>query len=205
MFNNSICSGCKGGKVSPRIVWFAAIAGVLSASSSTSAQTPPICEEEQGRAFDFWVGDWDIRQRIRREDGTYLALPARTSVSRALDGCALVEHWQGEVQFFWEGMQEPEPMKAISVRAYDPRTREWNIYWMDTRSRRFDTPYVGNFAGDRGDFYREWETPEGRRIGRIRFSVVSRDSVSWSLAVSTDERQNWTTMWSMEMRRLGRE
>ena len=193
-----------GRRVSPTILWSAAIVGVWFATSLSSAQSLTTCEDAQARVFDFWVGDWDIRQSILREDATFVTLPAKTSVSLVLDGCALVEYWEGHVQFFWEGMQEPEPMKAISVRAYDPRRSEWNIYWMDTRSRRFDTPYVGNFAGDRGDFYREWETPEGRSVGRIRFSHVLPDSVNWSLAVSSDGRQNWTTIWSMEMRRARR-
>jgi hypothetical protein len=115
----------------------------------------------------------------------------------------LIEYWEGEVQFFWERMEKPEMMKAISVRAYEPRTKKWYIHWMDTRSRHFDAPYVGDFADSRGEFYREWRTPEGTQVGRITFSNISRDSVSWSLAVSSDGRQSWTTMWMMEMRRAG--
>lgn len=182
-----------------------AIVGALSSTtSSSSAQSLARCGEAPARAFDFWVGDWNIRQRILREDGTYLEFPAKTSVSLALDGCALIEYWEGEVQFFWEGMEKPEMMKAISVRAYDPRTKKWHIHWMDTRSRHFDTPYVGDFADSGGVFYREWQTPEGARVGRITFSSISRDSVSWSLAVSSDGRQSWTPIWMMEMRRAGK-
>jgi hypothetical protein len=177
-----------------------------ASSTTRSATTPGLvpCGEAPARAFAFWVGDWNIRQQILREDGTYLELPAKTSVTVALDGCALIEHWEGEVQFFWEGMQKPESMKAISVRAYEPQTRKWYIHSMDTRSRRFDTPYVGDFADSRGEFYREWSTPAGTQIGRIVFSNVSADSLHWSLAVSSDGRQSWTTLWIMEMRRAGR-
>ncbi len=152
-------------------------------------------------AFDFWIGDWDIRQQILRADGTWLELPAQTSVTPALDGQALIEHWQGTVEFFWEGMGTPEAMKGLSVRAYDPKTRRWYIHWMDTRSPRFQDPYVGTIADGHGEFFRKWETPEGKRVGRITFSQATPDSVTWMLAVSRDEGRTWQDIWKMAMRR----
>lgn len=179
------------------------VPGVPSMGSAL-AQSPGTCDAPEARAFDFWVGDWDISQRILRQDGTWLEAPAKTSVAPALDECALVEHWEGKVQFFWEGMRAPEAMKGLSVRAWDPRAKEWSIYWMDTRSRRFDTPYVGHFADGRGEFFREWEGPDGPRVGRISFADITPDAVNWSLAISSDGRRTWTTLWTMAMRRAGR-
>jgi hypothetical protein len=198
------CCPFLGRKALPAVCCFVAIGGTLSTTWSSGAQSLAPCGEAPARAFDFWVGDWNIRQQILREDGTYVELPAKTSVSVVLDGCALIEYWEGKVEFFWERMEKPELMKAISIRAYEPRTMKWYIHWMDTRSRHFDTPYVGDFTDGRGEFYREWTTPEGTRIGRIAFSNVPPDSVSWNLAVSSDERKSWTTMWMMEMRRAGK-
>lgn len=159
------------------------------------------CTGPEARAFDFWIGEWDIVQRFLRQDGTWLELPARTSVTTTLDGCALVEHWSGDVLFFWEGMQKPEPMKGFSVRAYDPESGAWNIHWMDTRSPTFGSPYVGTIQAGRGEFFREWQTPQGRRVGRITFSEGRQNSVNWALAISSDERRTWQTIWSMAMRR----
>lgn len=72
--------------------------GIFSVIVTSIAQSPLDCGGPQARAFDFWIGEWDIRQRILKEDGAYLELPAKTSVSIALDGCALIEHWEGEVK-----------------------------------------------------------------------------------------------------------
>lgn len=152
-------------------------------------------------AFDLWIGDWRIQQKILRQDGTWLELPAKTSVSSALDGRALIEHWQGDIQFFWEGMQSVEPMEGLSVRSYDPGTGEWSIYWMDSRTPRFDSPYMGVFTDGRGEFFREWETPQGKHIGRITFSDITTDSVHWELAVSSDEGHTWRAIWIMNMGR----
>lgn len=159
------------------------------------------CNSPESREFDFWIGDWNIRQKVMRQDGTWLALDARTSVSPALDGCALIEHWEGKVQFFWEGMRSVQPMKGLSVRSYDPATGKWFIHWMDSRTPHFGTPYTGNFQEGKGEFFSEWETSQGKRMGRITFSNITRGSVHWELAISSDEGQTWTTIWVMEMSR----
>ena len=168
------------------------------------------CLSSEARAFDFWIGDWSIRQKILRQDGTWLELNAKTSVSSILDGCALLEHWEGDVQFFWEGMQTVERIKGLSVRSYDPEVGNWNIYWMDSRNPQFGAPYSGNFVAGRGEFFREWDTPNGKRVGRITFSDITAASVHWELAISSDEGQNWSTLWTMDMicagkRRTGRD
>jgi hypothetical protein len=72
---------------------------------------------------------------------------------------------------------------------------------MDTRAPRFGAPYAGTFVSGRGEFFREFETPEGRRVGRITFSDIAADSVAWELAISTDDRKTWQTLWTMDMRR----
>jgi hypothetical protein len=169
------------------------------APAASLSDASPACEGADG--FDFWIGDWRIEQRLLQEDGEWLALPARTSVRRALGGCALIEHWHGDVRFFWEGMREPQSMEGLSVRAFDPRTGEWSIHWMDTRSPRFERPYVGRIAEGSGEFFREWDSAQGRRKGRIAFSNPDPRRVEWSLAVSSDDGRTWTTLWTMTMHR----
>lgn len=172
----------------------------LATAHAAARETGP-CTSQAARAFDFWIGDWTIEQKIRARDGSWLTLPARTSVTSALDGCALVERWEGEVQFYWEGMEAPAAIRGLSVRAFDPASGEWHIHWMDTRSPRFGPPFTGGFLGGRGEFTRERDSPEGRQLTRITFSDVSEDSVHWELAVSADGGTSWSTLWIMDMRR----
>jgi hypothetical protein len=176
-------------------------AGLLVASAAEGSPEAAHESADQTRAFDFWIGEWDIRQQILKADGSWHSFDAHTSVAPALEGRALVEHWKGDVQFFWEGMTKPQTIEGLSVRAYDEKRGEWLIHWMDSRRPSFGDPYAGNFAGGRGDFFREWSTPQGNRVGRIVFSNISADSVRWELAVSSDNRKTWATLWVMEMRR----
>jgi hypothetical protein len=181
-----------------KLILQAIVAMTAATCCAQSIESTPAME---ARAFDFWIGDWNIQQKILQKDGTWLELKARTSVSKTLNGSALIEHWEGQVQFFWEGMQKPELMKGLSVRAYDPQTRKWYIHWMDTRRPFFGTPYSGGFDQGRGEFFRTWQTPEGERMGRITFSNISSNSVDWELAISKDDGKSWSTLWTMHMER----
>ncbi len=173
----------------------------VDAAAASKPLMPTSCDSQTQRQFDFWIGNWRIKQRILRKDGEYIELPASTRVSKILNGCAILERWQGEVQFFWEGMTAPQAMTAISVRAVDPDTGHWRIHWMDSRTPRFGVPYQGGFKGDRGEFTRTVVTASGTQWGRIVFERRDEAHVSWSLSISTDDGAHWRTLWLMEMHR----
>lgn len=178
------------------------VACAASRAASTRLGSEPLgCRDPGARGFDFWAGSWDIRQQLLQSDGTWLELPAATRVYPILGGCALAEEWSGPVQFSWEGMSTPEPMRGYSVRIFDPAATTWSIFWMDSRTRRVDSPYVGGFAGGRGEFFREWTSPAGRRMGRISFESLKPDTVLWELAVSSDGGGTWVAIWTMAMHR----
>ncbi len=157
------------------------------------------CTQPQARQFDFWIGEWQIHQKLLQADGSWLSLKAETKVSPTLDGCALVESWSGEVLFFWEGMKKPEPLQGYSVRAYDPQTGKWFIHWMDTRSPRLTT-FEGSFEGNQGVFQHTSVGADGKpQVRRIVFSHITAASVRWELAISSNQGATWQPLWVMEM------
>lgn len=159
------------------------------------------CSEKEHRQFDFWLGDWSIKQKILKADGKWFEADAETSVKPALDGCALVENWSGEVLFFWEGMKTPETIKGLSVRAYNAKTKKWTINWMDTRGLEFGA-HAGGFTESKGEFFRTVKNPDGNEMKtRITFSDITKSSVHWDLAVSSDSGETWRTLWIMAMTR----
>ncbi len=177
------------------IVIFALVWLTFSRSSVADCRAPDYHQ------FDFWIGDWTIKQKIRRADGGWFEADATTTVSPILGGCALVEHWKGDVLFFWEGMKEAEPLQGFSVRAYDPKTKQWILSWMDSRRPRFGE-FVGGFSDGRGEFFKKSSTPDGKQTTtRITFSDITQSAVHWDLAVSSDAGKSWQILWVMEMTR----
>ena len=146
--------------------------------------------------FDFWLGTWDIDQKIKQPGGEWQSYKARTTVTSDLDGHIITEHWEGTVCLPWENMTAPEYRKALSVRSFDPVTQQWSIHWIDTRNRRFVPTYSGTFQNGRGDFYvqmREEQT-------RISFYDITPHTLQWSF--STYRQNEWQELWTMSMTRL---
>jgi ketosteroid isomerase-like protein len=144
-------------------------------------------------AFDFWLGTWDVAQRIRAGDA-YERYAATDRVTPTGHGCVVAEDWRGTVRFPWAGMQEPTALHGASLRIFDPGSGAWTIFWIDDLSGRFGRPFIGRFEGRTGDFFQDAAT-EGAPTRRIRF----RDdggTVDWELAVRTAP-ENWTPIWTM--------
>jgi hypothetical protein len=160
----------------------------------------PACQSTAFGAFDFWLGAWAIEQKLPAGDGEWRTLPARNQVTKSRDGCSVIEHWHGQVQFPWEGMTSPEHIWGFSVRAYDPKQGIWRIYWMDQRRPYFETPFVGSVLDRRGEFYREPSDSSHQRRMRLIMHAVGGDHVHWQLSAE-GQPGTWTPIWIMEMTR----
>ena len=83
-----------------------------SALSQTQQPPPPPCQEDIYRAFDFWLGTWDVTT----PDGQ----PAGTNViSEQEGGCLLLEEWTS----VGGGTGQ-------SYNFYDPGLEKWRQLWV---------------------------------------------------------------------------
>jgi hypothetical protein len=92
----------------------------------------------------------------------------------------------------------------MSFRFFDPTTRQWSIYWADSRRPGLlDPPVVGSFTGDTGVFEGD-DTFKGKPI-RVRFtwSRVATPSPRWEQAFSDDGGETWETNWVNDFTRIG--
>lgn len=147
--------------------------------------------------FDFWLGRWDVRNRrlARRLAGSddWDQFDSKVA-ARALPGGL------GNEDVFCTAYGGG--FVAMSFRFYDPDTRQWAIYWADSRRPgRLDPPVVGSFSGDTGIF-EGTDTLRGRPI-RVRFtwSRVTTDTPRWEQAFPDDDGRTWETNWIMDFTR----
>lgn len=75
------------------------------------AATPP-CAEGPYRQFDFWVGEWDVRDAEGKTAGV-------NRVTSEENGCVIIEHWSSA-----------QGGHGQSYNYYDPATQEWNQLWI---------------------------------------------------------------------------
>jgi hypothetical protein len=148
----------------------------------------------QPRDFDFLVGHWQVHNRRLRKrlvgSNDWYEFDATMQAHVLLDGCVSVD----EIHFPSEGFG------GCTVRTLDRESRQWSIYWINSRIGRLFPPVHGGFDGARGEFYGEDED-DGRPV-KVRF-IWRRgtDTTHWEQAFSFDG-ETWETNWVMDSRRI---
>jgi hypothetical protein len=149
------------------------------------------------RDFDFWMGSWNVRNRLLRarlQGSDEWDEFASTVVARPiLDGLGN----EDEFRTSWGG-----GFVAMSFRFFDPASRRWSIYWADARRPGLlDPPVIGGFAGDTGIFEGP-DTFEGRPIVvRFVWSRVTTPTPRWEQSFSEDGGETWELNWTMDFTR----
>jgi hypothetical protein len=147
--------------------------------------------------FDFLVGEWRVsHRRMKRDSHEWIEFEGTCSNHKSMNGQANIEE---------HTLNSPSgTYRAIALRSYDPKTRQWAIWWLDSRypSGPLDPPVRGRFEQGVGTFYSD-ETLAGKPI-RVRFiwSEITPNSARWEQAFSSDAGRTWETNWIMQFRRM---
>jgi hypothetical protein len=148
--------------------------------------------------FDFEVGEWRVHHRVKRptDSQQWLEFDGTCSTRSLMDGRANVEDHL---------FNKPAGVtRGVGLRAYDPKTAQWAIWWIDGRDPfgALDPPVIGHFDNGVGTFYSDG-TFDGKPI-RTRFiwSHITPTSARWEQAYSFDAGQAWETNWIMDFRRV---
>ena len=149
----------------------------------------------QEHGFDFLVGSWRVHHRVLRPDGSWLEFDGTCANWALMSG-------QGNVED--HTFNRPSGVThAIGLRAYDPKTSQWAIWWVDSRDPHLpmDPPVKGHFENGVGKFYSDGMVNGKPTRTRFIWSQITPTSARWEQALSSDGGQTWETNWIMEWRR----
>ena len=120
----------------------------------------------EARQFDFWIGDWAVRE----PDGS---LAGHNRIEPILGGAALREAWQGE-----------SGHAGTSLNAWDPISGVWRQAWTDVN---------GFWLWLEGGFQGEAMILEGELPSQADPTQLVRHRISWSLIEGDPDqlRQHW--------------
>jgi hypothetical protein len=150
--------------------------------------------------FDFLNGDWKTQHRVLKErlagSSEWLEYDGLFSQRPLLDGWANT----GDNLF-----NKPDgAYRGVSLRAYDPKTGQWAVWWVDGRhpSNSVDPPTKGRFKNGVGTFYSE-DTLRGRPVRlRVVWTHPTPNTAHWEQALSADGGKTWELDWVTEFTRL---
>jgi hypothetical protein len=163
-------------------------------AATAHAQTAPAREavvRDGQRDFDFEIGTW--KTRLSR-----LVDPLTGSKTWAsYEGTTVVRKvWDGRANLVELDVEGPAGrIEGLSLRLYNPRTRQWSLNFSNRASGILSPPTIGEFKDGRGEFYAQ-ETLDGRAI-LVRFVIsdITADSCRFEQAFSDDGGRTWEVNW----------
>ena len=145
--------------------------------------------------FDFEFGDWTVHHRVKRPTGEWYEFEGTSNTRPVLDGLGSVED-----NLFHRPQGDT---RGLAIRAYDPASRTWAIWWIDSRASHgaLDPPVKGRFENGVGNFYSDGEMNGKPMRTRFTWSQITKTSARWEQAYSFDAGKTWETNWVMEFKR----
>ncbi len=107
-------SACRTASKWPTKCVLAALFAALSSASTVYAQRPSPCTSAAHRAFDFWLGEWQVHGANGKLAGTNL-------ITSAHAGCVLRESYR-----------TPGNYSGESINIYDASRKLWHQTWADS-------------------------------------------------------------------------
>ena len=163
------------------------------APSAAKAKLQPAAQQpDSQRDFDFEFGSWkaELKRLLHPLSGssTWVELEGTSFVRKIWDGRANL----GEL----EVRNATAHIEGLTLRLYDPQSRQWSIYWANGSDGSLGTPpMVGQFKDGQGEFY-DQEMFHGKPI-RVRFvfSDITPKTFHFEQAFSADDGKTWETNW----------
>ncbi|NOT77255.1 MAG: hypothetical protein HOP08_20210 [Cyclobacteriaceae bacterium] len=96
-----------------------------------------------------------------------------------------------------------KPFEGQAVRLFNPQTKLWMIYWMDSNNAKMDEhPVTGSFENGIGKFYTR-DSFNGKPIIMLyQWDATDPEHPVWSQAFSDDEGATWEFNWKMILSRI---
>jgi len=153
---------------------------VITASAKSSKQD-----------FDFLAGKWSMdnrRLKCRLNNCTEWIeyKSSDENMGPVLNGIANVDIYKTSYN-----QVNNAPYEGMTVRLFNPKTRLWSLYWVDSNLGTMDPPVVGSFEGNVGTFYCK-DTFEGKQIlVMFKWDKTDPNNPVWSQAFSEDNGHTW--------------
>jgi hypothetical protein len=163
----------------------------------SGVQYPP-SEQDGQHDFDFEIGSWKIhlsRLQDRLAGSTTWVEFDGTSVTRKV--------WKGRANLEeFETDSSQGHIEGLTLRLYNPQTRQWSIYWANSNDGILGQPMIGEFRNGRGEFF-DQEPWKGRAVFvRFIWSKTGTKSPHFEQSYSDDGGRTWEVNWITDQTRV---
>ena len=172
------------------IIALPAVVGAQAAATPVArpAATDTVCASPAFSRFDFWAGDWVVRDSTGKVIGS-------NQVTRDVGGCGLHEHWRSQNGEIGE-----------SFSAYSPFDRKWHQMYVGSGGYSF--VMSGAFDGDRLVMFTaprpSMRDPKIEVVERWTWTPIDASRLRQRAEMSNDGGATWKTQFNGVYERAAR-
>ncbi|PYL09547.1 MAG: hypothetical protein DME33_03775 [Verrucomicrobia bacterium] len=172
----------------------------MQPSRPPAASAPAAPLRDGAHDFDFLIGNW--KAHVRRLPDRLVGSTSWTEYDGISNHKKLLDTNANFEEFEVDNPEKHLHIKGQTLRLYNPDSRQWSIYTLDLDKGILNLPpVVGQFAGNRGEFY-DQEQYKGRAIlVRYAWLNISPKSARMEQSFSPDGGKTWETNWICELTR----
>jgi len=146
-----------------------------ASAPAPAALKPPSCAAPENRQFDFWLGDWEVRDPAGK-------LVGENHITSLHEGCVLFENYRAG------------KFSGSSLNVYDTDRKMWHQTWVDSGGSLL--VIEGGFVD--GKMILAGETIDPAKPGvkidnRITWQPLADGRVRQLWETTTDKGKSWTT------------
>ena len=142
--------------------------------------------------FDFEIGQW--KTQLKRLTNPLSGQPAKWVEYTGTT--AVTKVWGGRANLVELDVKGPAgQIEGLSLRLFNPETRQWSLNFANARSGTMTTPTLGGFNNGRGEFYSTDTFGDRNILVRFVISDVKADSARFEQAFSADGGKTWEVNW----------
>lgn len=142
-----------------------------NAQSDTLSTTSQACEGQEFRQFDYWIGEWTVKN-------TQGDIIGSSIVSRISNGCALLEEWSSV-----------QGNDGKSINFYDSSIEQWRQTWVGGGGLILDL--TGGLVKGNMVLSETKERPQGTVTHRITWTPLDKGRIEQKWETSRDGGNTW--------------
>jgi hypothetical protein len=172
----------------------------LSNSNASKANSQQASAVRDGQHdFDFEFGSWKIhlKRLVHPLTGstTWVEFDVTSVTRKVWDGRAQIEEFETD-------SAAGGHIEGLTLRLYNPKSHQWNLYWANSKDGTLVVPQIGEFKNGRGEFYAQ-DTFNGKAIFvRFIWSNTDTNTPHFEQSFSEDGGKTWEVNWITDQTRV---
>jgi hypothetical protein len=152
--------------------------------------------------FDFYFGTWKshLSRLVHPLTGshTWVEFDGTIVTRKVWNGRANLDEFEAE--------GPAGHIEGLTLRLYNPQTRQWSLYWASSKSGILNLPpTVGEFKNGRGEFFCQDTLNDRVILVRYIWSDITPNSARFAQSYSDDGGKTWEVNWISPVTRVPEE